>query len=359
MAKRKKDNSNLIWGIGFIVLAIVLFYMGSQGWFNFIINVPTQNQTLTVIPTTQTPVYSSCSQVCSNQGFSKSYTFINSCKEGETKVTYGYSGQNPLLTCCCFNEAVPPTTKYYCCQAMGLKSCYQNSCPPAGIQLGVYNSASECQANCQEPTSTCTDSDGGINYDVGGKVTTNLGVLYDTCQPNGMDLLEFYCEGGIKKNSGIGCVNGCIDSPTGDYCSPTKIWHAGDTVFSGSGTGTLVAMNQFALLDLSEYGITVGGTCRLGAQIQTSWSYDNPVLCTGVWGMEGAQFDFHDSNGLEYSRIDATPISLGIDLNPSNGHNLEWDGVTLWRGEVSKFPNVLPQCILHYEYSLRVYIYDC
>lgn len=206
--------------------------------------------------------------------------------------------------------------------------------------------------------SACTDSDGGKIFNIGGKVTTALGSFYDSCQPNQMDLLEYYCENSAQKSIGIGCINGCIDSSNGDYCSPNKIWHAGDTVFSGSGTGTLTGTNNIGSIDLSEYGIEPNGNCKLGAQIQTSWTYDNPGLCQGVWGVEGIRFDFYDSNGLEYSRTDANPLSLGVDLHPAQ-HNLEWDGTNLWKGEISKVPNILPNCQIDYEYSLRIYIYSC
>jgi hypothetical protein len=45
-------------------------------------------------------------------------------------------------------------TQYYCCQAMGLKSCYEGGCPPAGIELGVYDSLPACQADCSSGSGT-------------------------------------------------------------------------------------------------------------------------------------------------------------------------------------------------------------
>lgn len=264
--------------------------------------------------------YDSCYDLCKANDFNSGYgsytETAKSCKSGETFATWGMPGEVKDLYCCCVPYSEKPVT------------------------------------------SPCIDSDGGKMFNTGGKVTTALGNMYDTCQPNGMDLLEFYCENDVQKSTGIGCPNGCIDSPSGDYCSPNKIWHAGDTVFSGTGTGTLVGTNSVGSLDLSEYGITVGGTCRLGAQIQTSWSYDNPVLCQGVWGVEGLKLDFYDSNGLEYTRTDPAPMALGVDLHPE-AHILEWDGVNLWQGYLTRVPGVMQNCVINYEYSLRVYIYDC
>jgi len=185
---RKKDNSNLIWGIGFIVLAIILYWGGTQGWFNFIINISQQNVTLTSTPLQNQPTYSSCSQVCSDQGFSKGYTFISTCKVGESKVTYGYPGQNPLLTCCCYNESPPQPT-----------SC-GDSYPTCG---GVCPSGYICNkilthCSCLPESSggyECTDSDGSNNFFVSGNCqdSFHMAGFPDYC--DGMYLAwDYYCD---------------------------------------------------------------------------------------------------------------------------------------------------------------------
>ncbi len=303
----------------FLAVIGVLVYGGTHNWFQFNFNMSQQPPPANLEPSPQAPVYTSCNQVCSNYGFSKYSTFINSCKEGESEVTYGYQGQPPLLRCCCWNEEIPNTP-------------------------------------------TCTDTDGGKMFNIGGKVTTALGSMYDTCQPNGMDLLEFYCEGvpPVQKSTGIGCANGCIDSANGDYCSPTKIWHSGDIVFQNSGGGA-IAGSEIALgeINLNDYGFNTGGTCRLGAEITTNWVYATGLpTCSGIQGQEGIDFKFFDSNGLEYSRIDSFPSPpITINLHPET-HILQWDGVHNWAGTMSKTLN-LPACVISYTYSIKIYVYDC
>lgn len=205
---------------------------------------------------------------------------------------------------------------------------------------------------------SCTDSDGN-NKDNLGYVTYGGNTYTDVCLNVGQAVTEYTCNSyGNVASQNIACDLGEICS--GGYCkTSTPTWHAGDTVFSGTGTGTLTSTNEFASLDLSEYGITTGGNCQLGAQIQTSWSYANPADCAGVMGTTGVKWDFYDSSGLEYSRLDVAPVALGVDLNPSNGHTLNWDGVTPWKGMVSKVPNIMPQCLINYEYSARIYIWSC
>jgi hypothetical protein len=311
----KKKNQKYIWIILAIAGILLVLYGGTHGWFkfNFTINPPD----VSVVPLPQNPVYNSCSSVCLAQGFSKSYPFINSCQPGETKAVYGYPNQAPLLTCCCYNqETVTPGT-------------------------------------------TCTDSDGD-NKDSPGHVTYG-NVYTDKCLDVGQAVTEYICENGALSSKNYACDYGevCIQSRSGGYCkTSTPTWNPGDTVFQGSGNGVLVGNNEFNSIDLSEYGITTGGNCLLGAQIQTSWSYANPNDCVGIPGAVGVEWQFHDSSGLEYVRLDPVPVSLGVDLHPTE-HYLEWNGVTPWKGFMNKIPPILPQCVINYEYSVRVYIYSC
>lgn len=307
----KSDND--IWKIiGTIVLIFVIIWGYNNNKFSDIYNF--FNPAAIVQPDSDEPVFSSCSQVCTQQGFSKSYS-STVCKEGESKVTYGYPNQAPLLTCCCYNE--------------------------------------------QTPSGTCVDSDGD-NRDTPGNVKYGGETYMDKCLDVGQGVTEYICESGIVKAKNWACDYGevCIQSRSGGYCKKsTPTWSPGDTVISGSGSGSLVgATNQISSIDLADYGITTDGNCRLGAQIQTSWSYANNY-CTGIQGMEGVTWKLYDSNGLEYSRTDSVPVSLGVDLHPEE-HILNWDGQTNWIGEVSKTLN-LPNCIINYEYSVRIYIYDC
>ena len=315
MKKRKKQILAFVW-IAIAVLAVsVAVYGGYHDWFKFSINFNLPKEEA-LTPNSQNAVYSSCSQVCSAQSFSESYSLIDSCKAGESKVTYGYPGQNPLLVCCCYNKPAGPT---------------------------------------------CTDTDGGENKDVPGTVTYNGANRYmDSCFDS-TTVYEYRCNADNTWQGGkISCDAGqtCLSSRSGGYCK-AKTWNIGDTVTEGNGAGTLVGDTiQVSSIDLSDYGINTGGNCQLGAQIQTSWNYANPNDCAGIPGTVGVKWDFYDSAGLEYSRLDPTPVALGVDLHPTQ-HYLDWDGHTNWRGLVSKVPNIFPQCIINYQYNVRIYIYSC
>lgn len=60
------------------------------------------------------------------------------------------------------DDDVPDEQKYYCCQAMGVESCYLGGCPSSGIELSSHNTIALCNAACsqdeEEPSSTyCGD----------------------------------------------------------------------------------------------------------------------------------------------------------------------------------------------------------
>lgn len=355
----KKKVSRPYWIFGVLAVIIILAIGVSNGWFNFVININQPDQHLAVTPTPQAPVYNSCSQVCSNQGFSKYYTFNTACQPGESKVTYGYANQAPLLTCCCWNEAPQPTDKYVCCQAMGVKSCYLNSCPPAGIKLGTYDTLAICQSNCKT-TGTCTETDGGDVPTVPGTTRGSDGIArMDVCIDS-TSLTEYWClPDGTWQGGRHSCEPGqtCLSSRSGGYCK-TKVWNAGDNVMTGGGSGSTVGSQEgFAELDLGDYGLATGGNCRLGAELHVEWSYGNDK-CVGIPGAEGMKWEFYDSSGLEYSRQDFNPTSWTAILEPES-HTLSWDGHTAWRAYARHYPGNLPDCIINYQYTARVYIYDC
>jgi hypothetical protein len=305
-------NDNQLIGIILVIGLIGIFaFGGNAGWFKGG-NIVQPPEDLT--PTPNQPTYSICSQVCSSMSFSKSYSLIDNCKAGETKITYGYPNQAPLLICCCYNE-------------------------PA--------------------SSTCIDSDGD-NRDTVGHVTYAGDTFYDKCLAVGQGVTEYICLNGVATTKNWACDLGetCVQTRSGGHCvTSAPTWHAGDTVFQGSGSGSITGEEEvFGELDLSDYGITTDGNCRLGALIQTDWSYGND-FCMGIQGMESILWEFFDSNGLEYSRIDAVPVGLGVDLHPEE-HILEWDGQTHWMGLMTKRLG-LQNCVINYNYNIKIYIYDC
>lgn len=309
---KRKSKPEYMW-IVYIIGILVLLYFLSNLKIN--INVPLQNQSLSVVPNNLNPTYSSCNQVCSANGFSKYYTFFESCKAGESKITYGYPNQIPLLTCCCFNEVVNPT---------------------------------------------CTDSDGD-DRDTVGHVNYDENTYTDKCLDVGQAVTEYICLNGAVSSKNWMCDYGeiCMQTRSGGHCiKAPKVWNPGDTVTTGSGSASVIGNNpQTASIDLSDFGIEPNGNCRLGVQLQTSWSYSNDK-CVGIPGMQGVKWDIYDSNSLEYSRTDNVPVSLGVDLHPES-YIWNWDGYTPWRASMTPYPFTYPDCSITYEWSARIYIYDC
>jgi len=156
---KRNKKTFIIVGI-FLVLAIILIIGGVSGWFKFIINVQSPNQTLSVVPNQQTPVYSSCYQICLAQGFSKYYNFIDSCKAGESKITYGYPNQLPLLVCCCYNEAVIPSP--ICTETdLGLDYNVFGTCESSVTKTGI---ADECSSLTTLKEAFCDYNDYKCKY---------------------------------------------------------------------------------------------------------------------------------------------------------------------------------------------------
>lgn len=315
MKRRYKKKPEYMW-IVYIIGIFALYFIFSNLKIN--INLPFPNDSLSVVP--DQVVYNSCNQVCSVNGFSKYYTFINTCKEGETKITYGYPNQAPLLTCCCYNEQTPPPT----------------------------------------PSGTCTETDGGDDPTTPGTTTASDGVnRMDLCIDS-TSLTEYWClsDGGWQGGR-HSCDPGqtCISSRSGGYCK-TRVWNDGDTVMTGGGSGSTIGTQEgFAEIDLGDYGLATGGNCQLGAELSVNWNYANDK-CAGIPGTEGMLWRFYDSAGLEYEKIDTTPTSWTVNLHP-RGHILSWDGHTNWRSYANHHPGNLPECIINYDYTVRIYIYDC
>lgn len=316
MAKRKKDNT-IYWILGILAFLIILIYGGNHDWFksSLAISQPTQ---ITQEPSKSQPVLNSCNALCSQEGFSTSKNSINDdgadCDAGSVFYKYGYQNQAPLLKCCCWND---------------------------------------------EPQSICTDSD-GESRDTPGHVTYDGLGYYDECLV-GSAVKEYICENGAVSSKNLACDYGeiCEQTRSGGYCvSSSPTWSPGDTVWSGSGSQSVIGTSPItSSIDLTEYGLEPNGNCRLGVQFSSSWYYANDK-CVGILGSQGARWDIYDSHGLEYTRLDPSPIGLGVDLHPES-HIWDWDGQTDWVASMTPAPLPLPECSITYEWEARIYIYDC
>src|SRR3989344_2966236 len=103
-----------------------------------------------------------------------------------------YEGGNPLILGMVNNFYADQCTKFsntrviqYYCDATGTVKRGSMDCPG-----GTICSNGVCVSSASSSTS-CNDSDGGVNTGVTGTVTTNLGTFADTCQ--GADVVEYSC----------------------------------------------------------------------------------------------------------------------------------------------------------------------
>lgn len=84
------------------------------------------------------------------------------------------------------------------------------SCYPPGTANSCKFDTSLCTLN-QTNTSTCTDSDGGLNYYVGGYTNwINHGMYYDDCI-NATVLKEYYCVNEASTSTNFYCNYGCFE----------------------------------------------------------------------------------------------------------------------------------------------------
>lgn len=248
LSRKKTKHVLFILTIVVIVIAVIfligaVIYGGTHGWFKSIVTVLPPTPNLSISPTPERTIYSSCSQVCLENRFTEYYTFISTCREGESKITYGYPNQVPLLVCCCYNkepdtdgDGVPDTTD----------PDDDNDGYPDDEELEVgtdpndpnsYPVSPTCNSQCIskgfvsgrgpfESGSSCTGTE-VIEYLIGESG------LICCCTPHSQQY-SYTCGQGTDKNS---CQGTC---PTGYQCnqieSDTNKWCA---CVTGDDTGTV------------------------------------------------------------------------------------------------------------------------
>lgn len=314
MAKKKDYTTTYI----FVAIALILLYGASQGWFKSTLSIPLPNQETPVTPKNNV-VYSSCSQVCSNQGYNKGYS-SSDCKVGESKVTYGYTGQSPILTCCCYNE--DSTT-----------------------------------------TGDCFDSDGGLVKDISGYVTQDGDTIYDTCSDDYSSVYEYGCTSGGEAygeiiNCGLGKV--CADYGIGALCieQTSGGWSPGDTIHQEGGTSSITAGTvTIKYFDLEDYGFLPGGNCHPEVYIATNWDYSDDDVCMGMIAQQGVVWKFYDSSSSvvpRWTRTDTAPVN--IEAGPI--YPVSWDGSTRWKFTIGTLYSI-PGCNVVYDWSIKIKIAEC
>lgn len=98
---KKQEFPVWVW---IIIALLILILLNQKGIINIFGNdVEEQNY---AIGETEVSEYSNCLDLCLANGFNKGYSAnnVNDCLVGNTFLTYGYTGELPLLSCCCFTH---------------------------------------------------------------------------------------------------------------------------------------------------------------------------------------------------------------------------------------------------------------
>ena len=100
-------------------------------------------------------------------------------------------------------------------------------------------------------TTVCTDSDGGLNYNVKGTVTSGGAANTDVCSNSGY-LFEQYCLNGNPVQATYLCPNGCQDGAC--LATSTNILNIAKAATSPSGTVARGTFQTYAIWDLYNTG---------------------------------------------------------------------------------------------------------
>lgn len=210
------------------------------------------------------------------------------------------------------------------------------------------------KVNSAQVESRCIDSDGNDIFTFGWVDDTEAFVSYpDECY-NANSVIEYVC-------NPMPSAMMPQDCPTTHKCEGgkcvLKTYNVGDVVFDSGNLGFdffagTIGMSYPFLLNLPPTSEL--GNCKLQARISTDWGYITPSTCLGLQGNEGLKFEFYDSSGKVWERIDTSPIGLG-SLTKCG---LVWDGHTGWSLQANKLLN-LPQCSIGLDYKVDVIICEC
>lgn len=141
----------------------------------------------------------------------------------------------------CFNNQVCSDTTTPTCLDSGIcsSSTVKKCTPCAGLCK-----EGRCFEETQQPTTSCTDSD-GINFYQQGKTCTEINCESDRCVGNAITIIEYYCNNNQRTIQDYGCPNGCKDgvcirpTPQEPRCSDTDggiNYYVKGTLMMGSDT---------------------------------------------------------------------------------------------------------------------------
>ena len=195
------------------------------------------------------------------------------------KGTVVLGGESKTDYCLVQGGVFMTLNEYYC---DGLNIVASNEFCPYGCQDGICNGDSTILS--------CSDSDGGINYDEKGTVTAGSAAVgeftkTDFCDSTGSNLFEWYCELGEFNESSFGweytnCANGCYDG----VCSGPMTYQGILDMLENSEIH--LAWGEFSCSDICS--TNYGKTCITAAQhIDNTDAYE-AVPCNYVDPINGS-----------------------------------------------------------------------
>ena len=128
-------------------------------------------------------------------------------------------------------------------------------------------------------TTTCTDSDGGLNYNVKGTVTSGGAVNTDVCSASGY-LFEQYCLNGNPVQTTYWCPNGCQDGAC--LATSTNILNIAKAATSPSGTVARGTFQTYAIWDLYNAGSNNISITSLTLKSKTGLPPTIPATATSI-----------------------------------------------------------------------------
>lgn len=211
--------------------------------------------------------------------------------------------------------------------------------------------------------SDCSDSDGRDRYSPGWVIADGT-TYYDKCLDVGSAVTEYTCVDGSVFSENLACDYGeeCISTRSGGYCQDIDTsWSPGDIVWSGSNSGSIQFASgvNLAVITPGELGFEAGGPCHLEVILQTDWNYvGGESACSvqelnGVFYQQHLKWDFFDSAGLRYSRVDPYPRGVSETIYPVN-----FDGINNWKLQITTLDNV-QGCTINYDWSMTVKVAEC
>lgn len=271
-----------------------------------------------------------------------------SCDSGYSLTATGTSnfcsgGTYSLSTASCGYSTVPTQKTSPVCYGLSQADCLsQEKCSwtnaSASVSCTYANPSPSCPSGCTtttvstyscvaNPTSYCTDTDGGQNYTVQGTVTASSGVNGTDVCADGTHLNEYYCSNNVGTlQSSVLCANGCSsgkcnsaipDCQTG--CTVDSDCSSGICRLDISGVNRCVPSSSVcALGTTSSCGVVDGyQTCSSGASKTCNqnggWASQTCTYgcnaTTGVCNPSTAPW-WHDYYDPDLTRVLVGPISI-------------------------------------------------